>query len=179
MTGHVKARYRSRMTLHRWEHDGSPAGRGGGGERRFFFSKKLIMSFDSKADTSPKWRNKNTGLCSKQRVGGHYILLLFVPLTRWLLYCCPSWCEPASVFVEAQWVSPRGRLPKRRKAFYESHTGAHGSFTQPSTFRKQIITGCIMRCSVTSESIVTAENCWMRYRSICSMIILYDLFNDR
>ena len=108
------------------------------------------------------------GLCSPNPTAA-----VLLPLLVWT--CLSSLLKPSESVCE--W------LPKRRKAFYERHTGAHGSFTQPSTFRKQIITGCIMWCSIMSESIVTAQDCWMRYYSMCSnckmMIILYDPFNDR
>lgn len=50
------------------------------------------------------------------------------------------------------------------------------SFAQFSTFRKQIITGCITSCTIMLDG-------WVQYYSICSnckiLIILYDHFNDR
>lgn len=56
-------------------------------------------------------------------------------------------------------------------------------YAAPSTSRKHIITGCIMCCSIMSESIVAAQDCWIHYYSMCSncktMIILYDPSNDR
>lgn len=116
-------------------------------------------------------------------LGMHYILPVFVLLTPVAAVLLPLLVRTCLSFLSKPSESARDWLPKRRKAFYERHTGAHGSFTQPSTFRKQIITGCIMCCSIMSESIVTAQDCWMRYYSMCSnckmMIILYDPFNDR
>lgn len=83
----------------------------------------------------------SAALCSPNQMSTSRLLLL--------MWTCSS---PNPVSQSARVIAKEGG-----KRFMKKHRGAGGSFTRPSTCRKQIITGCIMCCSIMSESTETAQ----------------------
>lgn len=113
----------------------------------------------------------NTGLCSEWIRDLICGLLLFVSLTRCLLQLL--WFPTEDNLEELL-------LKRKTRAFlWKTDVLMAKIFIHSSTFRKQIITGCIMSCSIMLE----VQDCWVRYYSMCfnckMMIILSEHFNDR